>query len=83
MNINVQNKAMLPKNLDKIYNIHDIPRVNLVFNTYYVDGRLPSDHMEGSFGWGANLKLIDCYRSMARRNMEYEELVFFLEGSTA
>lgn len=51
MNINVQNKSQLLKNLHKFFNRHDIPWVNLIWNTYYANGLLPGNHMN-LFGGG-------------------------------
>jgi hypothetical protein len=65
----VQNKALLLKNLHKFYNKHDIPWVNLVWNSYYSNGNLPGRRFEGSFWWKAHLKLIDTYKAMARCNI--------------
>lgn len=68
-NISVQNKALLLKNLHKFFNRHNIPWVNLIWETYYANGQLPSEHMLASFWWKANLKLVDMYKSMARCNI--------------
>jgi hypothetical protein len=49
LDLQVQNKALLLKNLHKFYNKHDIPWVNLVWNSYYNSGNLPRKRFEGSF----------------------------------
>jgi hypothetical protein len=49
LDLQVQNKALLLKNLHKFYNRHDIPWVNLVWNSYYSNGNLPGRRFEGSF----------------------------------
>lgn len=69
MDIFVQNKALLLKNLHKFYNRHNIPWVNLIWETYYQEGKLPGNSLVGSFRWKANLKLVENYKSMARCNV--------------
>ena len=66
MNIDVQNKALLLKNLHKFYNRLDVPWVNLIWDCYYANDQLPGVRMQGSFWWKAHLKLIDCYKGMAK-----------------
>ena len=66
LNLNIQNTALLLKNLDKIFNQNDIPWVHLVWESYYNQGKLPGYQLEGSFWWKAHLKLIDAYKAMAR-----------------
>jgi hypothetical protein len=34
LNLSIQNKALLFKNLDKFYNRHDVPWVNLIWEAY-------------------------------------------------
>ncbi|XP_071685170.1 uncharacterized protein [Lolium perenne] len=66
LNLEVQNKSLLLKNLDKFYNNVDIPWVNLIRDTYYSEERPPGIKLEGSFWWKSHLKLIDSYKAMAR-----------------
>jgi hypothetical protein len=66
LNLDVQNKTLLLKNLDKFYNNLDIPWVNLIRDTYYGEDRPPGIKMEGSFWWNSHLKLIDTYKALAR-----------------
>jgi hypothetical protein len=69
LDLQVQNKALLLKNLHKFYNRHDIPWVNLIWNSYYTSGNLPGRRLEGSFWCKAHLKLIDTFKGMAQCNM--------------
>ena len=57
------------KNLYKFFNKHNIPWVNLIWETYYSNGLLPGQNMVGSFWWKANLKLLDLFKSMAICNI--------------
>jgi hypothetical protein len=77
LNLDIQNKALLLKNLDKFYNNSDIPWVHLVRDTYYAEDRPPGIKVEGSFWWKAHLKLIDTYKAMARCNVGNGRTVFF------
>jgi hypothetical protein len=70
LNLEVQNNALLLKNLDKFFNHHDTPWVNLVWNSYYSNGNLPSNNLEGSFWWRSHLKLLDLYKAMAKCNVK-------------
>ena len=69
MDIFIQNKALLLKNLHKFYNRHNTPWVILIWESYYNNDTLPGNNWIGSFWWKANLKLIDNYKSLARCNI--------------
>jgi hypothetical protein len=77
LNLDVQNKSLLLKNLDKFYNNLDIPWVNLIRDTYYDEDNPPGIKMEGSFWWKAHLKLIDTYKAMARCTLGNGRSVLF------
>ena len=66
LNIEVQNKALLLKNLHKFYNRMDIPWVHLIWDSYYSNNSLPGPRMHGSFWWKAHLKLVDSYKGLAK-----------------
>jgi hypothetical protein len=66
LNLSVQNNALLIKNLHKFFNKRDIPWVNMIWDSYYGNGALPSGRQEGSFWWKAHLKLIDPYKGMGK-----------------
>ena len=66
LNINIQNKALLMKNLHKFFNGMDTPQVNLIWNSYYSTGSTPGTRIIGSFWWKGHLKLLDLCKSMAR-----------------
>ncbi|KAL6596863.1 hypothetical protein ACP70R_046997 [Stipagrostis hirtigluma subsp. patula] len=63
------NDALLLKNLHKFYNKADIPWVHLIWNRYYVNGRLPDQRKIGSFWWRAIVKLSDMYKGLAVANV--------------
>lgn len=60
------NPALLIRYLDKFYNQRNLPWVNLICNTYYVNGEIP--HVSpgvGSFWWKGVLKPCDMFRGIA------------------
>jgi hypothetical protein len=79
MDIYVQNKDLLMKNLHKFFNKHDIPLVNLIWESYYSNGHMPGDQQVGSFWWRANIALIDQYKAIARCNVGDGKSALFWE----
>ena len=77
MNIDVQNKALLLKNLHKLFNKQNIPWVNLIWDTYYSNNQLPGVRLQGSFCWEAHLKLLGYYKAMARCRLGNENSAMF------
>ena len=77
LDIFTHNKTLLMKNLHKFFNRHDIPLVNLIWETYYNDGKLLGDSMVGSFWWKSNLAFIDHYKAIARCNVGDGVSAFF------
>jgi hypothetical protein len=77
LNLPIQNKALLLKNLDKFYNRHDVPWVNLIWESYYSNGMLPDKINVGSFWWKSHLKLLDLYKGMARCKTGNGSTAFF------
>lgn len=65
LNLRTQNEALLLKYLHKFLNREDLPWVNLVWEKYYQNGRLPTSANIGSFWWRDILKLIDKYKGLA------------------
>jgi len=66
INLEVQNQALLMKNLDKFYNRQDIPWVNIVWEKHYPHDKLPGTIKKGSFWWRAVLKGLLKFKEMAR-----------------
>ena len=77
LDIYTHNKTLLMKNLHKFFNKHDIPWVQLIWETYYSEGQLPGNNMIGSFWWKSNLALMDQYKAMARCNVGDGRTAFF------
>ena len=75
LNLRIQNKALLLKNLHKYFNKHDTPWVQLIWNTYYNEGALPRK-LEGSFWWKTHIKLLDSYKGLAKCNIGDGKSVF-------
>ena len=68
MNIDIQNKSLMLKILHKFYNKMDIPWVSLIWSTYYNESVVPGEQSVGSFWWKSHIKLIICYKGLARCN---------------
>ena len=49
INLELQNQALLMKNLDKFFNKKDIPWVNLVWEKHYKNGKLPDQIRKREF----------------------------------
>jgi hypothetical protein len=69
LNLEIQNNALMLKNLHKFYNRIDIPWVNLIWDTYYQHGSLPGQQLEGSFWWKSHLKLLDKFKGLGQCNI--------------
>ena len=69
IDLKVQNEALLLKNLHKFFNKENLPWVNLIWDNYYKNGKLPSATKKGSFWWRDILKLLDLYKEMAMSNI--------------
>jgi hypothetical protein len=62
VNFQKQNVAFLLKFLDKFYNKHDIPWVQLVWSAHY-QGKIPHEEkLCGSFWWKDVMKQVDNFR---------------------
>jgi hypothetical protein len=77
LNLDLQNKTLLLKNVHKLFNREDTPWVNLIWNSYYASGAVPGQRLVGSFWWRAHLKLLDSYKALARCNIGDGKSVFF------
>jgi hypothetical protein len=62
INISVHNDSLLLKFLSKFYNI---PWVNLLWENYYQNGKLPGQQKKGSFWWRDIIKLINLFKGVA------------------
>ena len=66
VNLQVQNKALLLKQLDKFYNNADLPWVKLVRNSYYHNSVPHVVTMSGSFWWRGVYRFVDEWRAITR-----------------
>ena len=65
LNLRIQNKALLMKNLYKFYNHMDIPWVNLIWQAYYSNGYAPHASSQlGSFWWRDCMSYNDSFRDI-------------------
>jgi hypothetical protein len=65
INLALQNKALLMKNLHKFYNKADIPWINIIWANHYSHS-LPSDKPVGSFWWRDVLKTLESFKGIVR-----------------
>ena len=77
INLELQNQALLMKNLDKFFNRKDIPWVNLVWEKHYKNGRLQGTVKKGSFWWRDVLKLLIPFKEMANIQVNSGDSCFF------
>jgi hypothetical protein len=64
INLELQNKALLMKNLHKFYNRADIQWINIIWANHYSHS-LPSDKPVGSFWWRDILKTLEFFKKIA------------------
>ena len=64
LDLKVQNVGLLLKFLHKFYNRMDIPWVQLVWDTYYVDSIPHATNVCGSFWWRDLVHLMPIYRGI-------------------
>jgi hypothetical protein len=65
LDLRIQNKALLIKNLHKFYNQKDIPWVKLLWQSYYNNGQLPHfGNTKGSLWWRDCLSFMQDYRDI-------------------
>jgi hypothetical protein len=65
LNLETHNEALLLKNLHKFFNKTEIPWVQLVWEKYYPNGKLPNHTLKGSFWWRDILRLLDRFKSFS------------------
>jgi hypothetical protein len=63
--LETQNEALLLKYLHKFFNNHDLPWVNIIWNNYYMSGRLPGHRRIDSFWWKSLLNLLHNFKGLA------------------
>jgi hypothetical protein len=77
INISVHNDSLLLKFLSKFYNRADIPWVNLVWENYYQNGKLPGQQKKGSFWWKYIIKLINLFKGVAIPKVQEGSTILF------
>ena len=79
LNLRTQNEALLLKYLHKFLNKEDLPWVNLIWEKYYRNGRLPGATNIGSPWWRDILKQIDKFKGFASVNIQDGKSCLFWE----
>jgi hypothetical protein len=77
INTSVHNDSLLLKFLSKFYNRADIPWVNLVWENYYQNGKLPGQQNKGSFWWRDIIKLINLFKGVAISKVQEGSTILF------
>lgn len=78
LDLQIQNEALLIKNLHKFFNRINIPSVKLIWEKYYSNGNLPNHAKKGSFWWKDILKLLDKFKGMALISVQNGGILLFL-----
>jgi hypothetical protein len=77
INLQLQNKALLLKHLDKFYNNADVPWVKLIKESYYYDTVPHVVKLSGSFWWRGVIGLVDLWRDMTLCKVVQGPLLYF------
>jgi hypothetical protein len=75
----LHNDAMLLKFMHKFFNKEDIPWIQLIWENYYANGKLPSQNKRGSFWWRDIVKLLDELKNMASVSVGDGSMIKFWE----
>ena len=79
INLHVQNRALLLKQLDKFYNNADTPWVKLIRDSYYHDTVPHAVTLSGSFWWRGIRNLMDSWRLITHCKLGSGSSVLFWE----
>jgi len=81
IDIEKQNEALLLKNLNKFFNEKDIPWVQLIWEKYYRNGKLPGHTKKGSFWWRDILKYLPHFKEMTRVQLQCGSRILFWQDN--
>jgi hypothetical protein len=80
-NLRVMNEDLIIKHLHMFYNKEDVPWVQLIWNTHYVNGLVPHASLEkGSFLFRDLMKFADHYRGIAMAKTGSGDIVMLWGG---
>jgi hypothetical protein len=77
INFEIQNTALLLKQLHKFYRKADVPWVNLVWSLYSTDAAPHAQSKRGSFWWRDVFSLVEIYRSITSSKIGAGDSVLF------
>lgn len=83
INLELQNQALLMKNLDKFYNGREISWVNLIWEKYYRNDKIPGTVKKGSFWWRDVLKMLPLFKEMTTVKIKNGASCFFWKDTWA
>jgi len=81
IDVELQNEALLLKNLSKFFNKQDIPWVQMVWEKHYRNGKLPGHVKKGSFWWRDILKLLPKFKELARVELQNGSSILFWQDN--
>lgn len=70
LNLTTHNKSPQIKNVDKFFNRHSLPYVNLTLNNHYKSRAAPSSKKVGSFWWNDVLKTLDKFKGIPKASIK-------------
>lgn len=79
LNLRTHNECLMLKHLDKLFNKASVPWVQLVWDKYYCNGKLPRiyNNFRGSFWWTDILKLLETCKGLAMATVSNGSTCFF------
>lgn len=81
INLELQNKALLMKNMHKFFNKVNLPWVQLVWEQYYANFLPSNTQANASFWWKDNLKLLENYKEITTCNCHCGNTIQFWKDS--
>jgi hypothetical protein len=73
----MQNEALLLKNLHKFFNKADLPWVQLLWNQYYSNGKVPGLARKGGLWWRSIVNLLPTYKGIAQATLSLGDSILF------
>jgi hypothetical protein len=77
INLKMQNKVLLLKKLHKFFNKADLPWVQLLWNQYYSNGKVPELARKGGFWWRSIVKMLPTYKGIAQATLVSGDSILF------
>jgi hypothetical protein len=79
--LRAHNDTLLMKHLHNFFSENDLPWVKLIWEKYYIKGKLARHIMKGSFWWRGMLKLLDIFKGIAKANFRTRDAILLWSNS--